>query len=360
MVRKQFLQKVQTAEEGQPLDPEYLLLLLSVRDEEEKELLFQAADRTRRKYVGDQVHLRAIIEFSNFCIQNCLYCGLRRDNRELVRYRMDPAEILAAAKRARSQGFGTVVLQSGEDPWFTRTRMVHLIQEIKRQADLAITLSLGERAYPDYLAWRGAGADRYLLKHETSSPNLFRKLRPGRELRDRLQALRWLQELGYEVGSGNVVGLPGQTDEDLAKDIVVFKKCDFDMMGIGPFIAHPQTPLAGAANGTLDRTLKVLAITRIITRDTNLPATTATGVLVENGREKALRAGANVIMPDMTPSGYRRYYQIYPGKAQIAPGNDGITDLIFSLGRSISQGTGRRIRTRAVEGVYRPFSIKRF
>jgi biotin synthase len=255
------------------------------------------------------------------------------------------AEIVEAAKNARSQGFRTVVLQSGEDPWYTRQRIYDLIQEIKSQTDLAITLSLGERTFADYLAWKEAGADRYLLKYETSSPALFRKLRPGRELADRLKGLIWLRELGYEVGSGNIIGLPGQTDEDLAKDIEVFKKYDFDMIGIGPFIAHPQTPLAWAANGHLDRTLKVLAITRMITRDTNMPATTATGVLDQEGRQKALLAGANVIMPDLTPLIYRTYYQIYPGKAQIAVDNRGIADLISSLGRRISQGRGQRIRS---------------
>jgi biotin synthase len=347
MVREKFVYTLQASEEGRKLSVEDILFLLSSTGEEEA-ILYAAAERVRKSCVGDEVYLRGIIEFSNFCIQNCLYCGLRRDNHELVRYRMALAEIVDAAKNARSLGFGTVVLQSGEDPWFTRERMTDLIQEIKRQTDLAITLSLGERAYADYLAWRKAGADRYLLKQETSSPGLFEKLRPGRELGDRLKALGWLHELGYEVGSGNIVGLPGQTDDDLAKDILLFKKYDFDMIGIGPFIANPQTPLAWAANGRLDRTLKVLAITRMITRDTNMPATTATGVLDQEGRQKALRAGANVIMPDMTPLIYRRYYQIYPGKAQISPDNDAIADLISSLGRRISHGTGQRIRSGAI------------
>jgi biotin synthase len=346
MVREEFVYTLREGEEGGKLSVEDILFLLSGTGEEEA-ILYAAAERVRKSCVGDEVYLRGIIEFSNFCIQNCLYCGLRRDNHELVRYRMALAEIVDAAKNARSLGFGTVVLQSGEDPWFTRERMTDLIQEIKRQTDLAITLSLGERAYADYLAWRKAGADRYLLKQETSSPDLFRKLRPGRELGDRLKTLGWLHELGYEVGSGNIVGLPGQTDEDLAKDILVFKKYDFDMIGIGPFIAHPQTPLAWAANGRLDRTLKVLAITRMITRDTNMPATTATGVLDQEGRQKALRAGANVIMPDMTPLMYRRYYQIYPGKAKISSDNDRIADLLSSLGRRISQRIGQRIRSRA-------------
>jgi len=317
MVREEYWQKVRSAKEGQKLSPEDILFLLSTAEREEEEVLFGAADQVRKDCVGDEVHLRGIVEFSNCCAQNCLYCGLRRDNHALVRYRMSLVEIVAAAKNARPQGLGTVVLQSGEDPWFTRERVIDLIRAIKEDTNLAITLSVGERPYADYLAWKKAGADRYLLKHETHSPTLFRGLRPGRELGERLQALRWLRELGYEVGSGNIVGLPGQTDEDLARDIQLFIQYDFDMIGIGPFIVHPQTPLAWAANGQLNRTLKVLAITRIITRDTNLPATTAAGVLDQNGRRRALLAGANVIMPDMTPPNYRQHYQIYPGKARL-------------------------------------------
>jgi biotin synthase len=345
MVREEYLQKVWSAREGQKLSAEDIRFLLSTSEREEETALFEAADGVRKVCVGDEVHLRGIVEFSNFCAQNCLYCGLRRDNHALVRYRMSFAEVVAAAKNARSQGLGTVVLQSGEDPWFTRERITDLIRAIKEDADLAITLSVGERPYADYLAWKKAGADRYLLKHETTSPALFRRLRPGRKLGERLQALRWLRELGYEVGSGNMVGLPGQTDEDLARDIQLFIQYDFDMIGIGPFIVHPQTPLAWAAIGPLNRTLKVLAITRIVTRDTNLPATTAAGVLDPNGRRLALLAGANVIMPDITPPIYRQHYQIYPGKAQMAVERHALSKMISSLGRRISQGPGSRVRS---------------
>jgi len=343
------LRKVRSAREGQKLSAQDIRFLLSTSEREEESALFEAADAVRKVCVGDEVHLRGIVEFSNFCAQNCLYCGLRRDNRALVRYRMSSPEIIAAAKNARSQGLGTVVLQSGEDPWFTREWIADLIRGIKEETDLAITLSVGERPYTDYLAWKKAGADRYLLKHETSSPTLFRGLRPGRELGERLEALRWLRELGYEVGSGDMVGLPGQTDEDLARDIQLFIQYDFDMIGIGPFIVHPQTPLAWAANGQLNRTLKVLAITRIVTRDTNLPATTAAGVLDENGRRLALLAGANVIMPDVTPPIYRQHYQIYPGKARMAvEEGHAVVEMISSLGRRISQGMGSRVRSQDI------------
>jgi biotin synthase len=301
MVRQEFLHTIRAGMEGNELSFKGILLLLSSKEREENELLWAAADWVRQNWVGDEIHLRGIVKFSNFCVQNCLYCGLRRDNHRLVRYRMSTAEIVQAAKKARSQGLQTIVLQSGEDPWFTRDRLSDLIRDIKEQTNLSITLAVGERRYADYYAWKKAGADRYLLKHETASTGLFKTLRPGHKLAKRLKALRWLQELEYEVGSGNMVGLPGQTDEDLAADIQLFRELDFDMIGIGPFIAHPQTPLAAAGNGELEKALKVLAITRIITKDTNLPATTAMGVLKSEGQRKALLAGANVIMPNLTP-----------------------------------------------------------
>jgi biotin synthase len=348
MVREEYLQKIRSAREGQKLSFEDIRFLLSTSEREEETALSEAADAVRKICVGAEVHLRGIVEFSNFCAQNCLYCGLRRDNQALVRYRMSSAEIIAAAHNARSQGLGTVVLQSGEDPWFSREKIVDLIRAIKEETGLAVTLSVGERPYADYLAWKKAGADRYLLKHETTSPTLFRRFRPGRELGERLEGLRWLRELVYEVGSGNMVGLPGQTDEDLAGDIQLFIQYNFDMIGIGPFIAHPQTPLAWAANGPLNRTLKVLAITRIVTRDTNLPATTAAGVLDPNGQRLALSAGANVIMPDITPPIYRQHYQIYPGKAQAPVSRDGLTEMVSSLGRRISQGPGSRVRSQDI------------
>ena len=305
-------------------------------------MLLEKAEEVRRSAVGNEVHLRGIVEFSNICTQNCLYCGLRVDNRQLTRYRMTPSEIVEAAQRVKGWGCKTVVLHSGEDPWFTRDRMLDLIGQIKERNNVAITLSVGERTYGDYKAWRRAGADRYLLKHETASSLLYESLRPGHKLADRLETLSWLQDLGYEVGSGNIVGLPGQTDDDLAADVELFYQKNFDMIGIGPFIAHPQTPLTGAPNGRLAKTLKVLALTRILTRDTNLPATTATGVLEPDGQRKALLAGGNVIMPDVTPAVYRKHYEIYPGKGGIPGTPRAVIDMIASLGRRISQGTGSR------------------
>ena len=341
MIREEFLEVLQSAEKGAKLSSDGLCLLLSAGGDE-AQTLFDTADRVRDKYVGREVHLRGIVEFSNICVQNCLYCGLRRDNASLRRYRMSMPEIAEAAKRVSDGGLKTLVLQSGEDPWFTRERMAALIRKIRDSTGLTITLSLGERPEKDYEDWKAAGADRYLLKHETASSNLFQTLRPGRKLEDRLKSLAALKTLGFEVGSGNMVGLPGQSDQDLAEDIQLFLEYDFDMIGIGPFIPHPETPLAGSPSGELNRTLKVLAVTRIMTRNTNLPATTAAGVLDSEGRRKALQAGANVIMPDLTPECYRRDYQIYPGKVRATMEKGQLMELISSLGRKIGPGAGYR------------------
>jgi biotin synthase len=342
MIRPRYLQVLEAGERGEDLPSDDLALLLSTADGEETEALFRTADRVRQRSVGDEVHLRGIVEFSNTCIQNCLYCGLRKDNHRLRRYRMAGEEIIAAVKEVKAKGLRTVVLQSGEDPWFTKDRLSDLILRIKEETGLTITLSVGERSEAEYRAWKECGADRYLLKQETSSADLFAKLRPGRRLTERLDSLNALRRLGYEVGSGNMVGLPGQREEDLVRDIQLFRESDFDMIGVGPFIPHPQTPLAEAAPGDLRLTLKILAITRMVTRNTNLPATTAAGVLDPEGRRKALLAGANVIMPNITPQKFRKDYEIYPGKTQPDGGLDSVVRLISSLGRKVSQNPGYR------------------
>jgi biotin synthase len=332
------------AEEEGNLSPGEILALLSPPSGEAEEDLWQAADRVREKFAGPEVHLRGIIEFSNFCAQNCRYCGLRRENEFLSRYRMAPEEIVAAAEGVKAAGIQTVVLQSGEDSWFTRDRITDLLERIKKRTGLIITLSLGERSYEELSEWKRAGADRYLLKHETASPDRFRDLRPGRELALRLKTLDWLWELNYEVGSGNMVGLPGQTAADLARDIRMFKERDYDMIGIGPFIPHPETPLGKEKGGTIESTLRVLAVTRLLTRNTNLPATTATGILDAQGRRKALLSGANVIMPDLTPGKYRKHYRIYPGREQRKTDLREIEGLILSLDRKVGRGPGGRKR----------------
>jgi biotin synthase len=322
--------------------------LLVEQDAAVVEDLYRTADQTRKTHMGDAVHLRGLIEFSNYCRRDCLYCGLRRSNARAVRYRMTVSEIYAVAVGARDLGFRTVVLQSGEDFGTPVEDLCMLVQKIKADTGLAVALSIGERSYEDYRRLRDAGADRYLLRFETSDPRLFRRLKSDSEYRERFRCIERLKTLGYEVGSGNMIGLPGQSVESLADDILKFQELDLDMIGLGPYISHPDTPLHDSANGTLDRVLRVTALTRIITKKAHMPATTATGTLDPEGRQKALQCGANVLMPNVTPSEYRRHYLLYPGKICIEeePGScRSCTEImIASLGRTVSPDAGYSLR----------------
>lgn len=290
-----------------------LIELLS--DDDCNEALFAAADDIRRRYVGDGVHLRALIEFSNICRNNCCYCGLRRDNRNIKRYRIDADTIFnLAAYAARNMGLKTVVLQSGEDMFFDRDKLCDIIRRIKT-LDVALTLSIGEKTAAEYKAYKAAGADRFLLRIETTDRDLYHRLDPGMNWQNRRRCLADIAAAGLEVGSGVMVGLPGQTIESLADDILFFREINADMIGIGPFIPHPDTPLKDAAGGTLEMSLKVMALTRLLLPDINIPATTAMETLAPDGQTKALQAGANVIMPNVTLTQYRRHYELYPGKS---------------------------------------------
>jgi biotin synthase len=254
-------------------------------------------------------------------------------------------EILATAEQIKKTGVPTVVLQSGEDSFFSQDIICRLIERIRKETDLIITLSIGERALNDYKAFQQAGANRYLLKHETASLELYRYLRPGCEWENRLQCLRRLKELGFETGTGNMVGLPGQTPEILADDLLVMKYLDADMLGIGPFIAHPDTPLAGIDNDDIELTLRVLALARLITSNTNIPATTALATLNPQGRLLALQAGANVVMPDFTPEIYKTRYDIYPGRKDVGSAVEIISHLekdFQSIGRALQYSVGSR------------------
>ncbi len=307
--------------------------------------LFAAADRVRRRYVGDEVHLRGLIEFSNTCRQNCHYCGLRRDNKNVVRYRLEPDAIIDLARKAKDYGYKTVVLQSGEDPYYTVDILRRIIGEIKKLG-VAITLSIGEKSCDEYRAYKEAGADRYLLRIETTDRRLYHDLDPGMSFDDRLRCLRDLRALGYEVGTGCLIGLPGQTLASLADDILFFKELDADMIGVGPFIPNPDTPLAAAAGGTFTASLKVMGVIRLLLPDSNIPATTAMETLDDNGRVKALQSGANVVMPNVTEGDYRRLYALYPGKICVgdtpAQCRVCITGKITAIGRRVAAGHGFR------------------
>lgn len=305
--------------------------------------LFKLADKVRKENIGDEVHLRGLIEFSNYCKQNCLYCGIRRDNKDCTRYRLEPEQIIDFAKKASGYGYKTVVLQSGEDPYYTTEKMQFILSEIKK-LDMAITLSTGEKTLAEYEAYKKAGADRFLIRIETTDRELYKQLHPNMDFDNRVECLRNLHKLEYEVGTGCLVGLPNQTLESLADDILFFKEINADMVGIGPFIPNPNTPLSEEAGGTFDLALRVMAITRLVLPYANIPATTAMETLDPNGRLIALQSGANVVMPNVTEGDYRKFYELYPGKICV---NDTpakcvwcITGKIKSIGREVSKTKG--------------------
>ncbi|MDR1721412.1 MAG: [FeFe] hydrogenase H-cluster radical SAM maturase HydE [Endomicrobium sp.] len=327
------------------LDEEEILCILE--ETENLKRLFSIADKVRKKYLGDEVHLRALIEFSNYCKQNCLYCGLRRDNRCLTRYRIEPQEIIEWTKKAKDWGYKTIVLQSGEDPYYNTDKMTKIISNIK-SLDVALTLSVGEKTFEEYKAYRDAGADRYLLRIETTNETLYNRLDPEMSLKNRMQCIENIKKLGYEVGSGIIVGLPGQTLESIAKDIIYLKSIPVDMAGIGPFIYNPSTPIEDTKSSFFELSLKVMAVLRLLMPDINIPATTAMETLESNGRLIALQSGANVVMPNATETIYRKHYEIYPGKICLADSPTYcrvcIENKIKSINRYVSTGKGFRVK----------------
>jgi biotin synthase len=340
------VEKIYAADMPELADIEAVLL---ATDQDELDLLFAFADQVRREHVGDGVLLRGIIEFSNLCRNTCMYCGLNRFNSRLERYRLTREQILAAAENIWHAGIKTVVLQSGEEDNLDSGWLRQVIEEIKSDFDMAVTLSVGERRRDDYELWKEAGADRYLLKIETSDPGLYRELHPGMSFENRIRCLQDLAELGYQTGSGNLVGLKGQTLWSLAGDIRFFKQGNFDMISVSPFIPHPQTPLANEPAGDLTMTLKMTALARIVSRNAHIPATTAIGSL--NGRDerpKALAAGANVLMPNFTPAPYRRYYEIYPNKRCVSEEATAcascVEQMVAAMGRQVNYGRGDSLK----------------
>jgi biotin synthase len=316
-----------------------------LKDDSQNSWLFSYADKVRKDNVGDEVHLRGLIEFSNICKRNCKYCGLRSENKTLERYRISAQDIIKYAKKASEMGYKTIVLQSGEDEYYSREVLCKIIEEIKK-LDVALTLSVGERSFDDYKAFKDYGADRYLMRIETTDKDLYKKMHPNMDYENRVKCLKTIKELGYETGTGCLVGLKGQTIESLAQDILFFKELDADMVGIGPFIAHPQTPLKDDPNGNFTLALKVMALTRLIMPNINIPATTAMETLNPNGRIIALQSGANVVMPNVTTTEYRAKYEIYPNKICINENpsmcRHCIEGKIKSIGRTIATTQGFR------------------
>lgn len=322
--------------------------LLLKANEVESAYIFAVADNITRKYCLNKIHLRGIIEFSNYCRARCAYCGLNAENKELKRYRMEPDEIIQTAKEAHAVGYKTIVLQSGEDLWYTREKISYIVKGIKSLGDIAVTLSVGERNYEDYRQWKEDGADRFLIKHETLNRKLYNSLHPHSTLFNRILCLKWLKQLGYQTGSGFMIGLPGQTIRDIAKDILFLKKIDVDMAGIGPFIPHKGTALGDAAAGSNQLSLKALAVTRLIVKTVHLPATTALRTLDGKDTQNAFNVGANVIMLKLEPYKYRRLYEIYPKalgmEKSIREERAEMEKFIIGMGKEVAKDRGDSIK----------------
>lgn len=295
---------------------EYLELLQYREDEEAVGRLQAEAVRLRKQYYGIKVFTRGLIEFTNYCKNNCYYCGIRRGNPHVNRYRLTRDEILECCRQGYGLGYRTFVLQGGEDPYYTDERMAEIIRAIKTEfPDCAITLSVGEKSCDSYRLFKEAGADRYLLRHETADESHYRSLHPAEmSLANRKQCLFDLKKLGYQVGAGFMVGAPGQTLSNIAEDLLFLQELKPEMVGIGPFIPHHDTIYAEEKAGSVDLTLFLLSVIRIMLPKVLLPATTALGTLDPRGREKGLSVGANVVMPNLSPVENRKLYELYDNK----------------------------------------------
>ena len=298
------------------LNREEWIQLIEGRTPKLAQYIFEKARKIQQAYYGTDVYIRGLIEFTNYCKNDCYYCGIRRSNSKAHRYRLSEEQILRCCQQGYTLGFRTFVLQGGEDGYFTDERMVSLVKEIRKNyPDCAITLSIGERSYDSYLALFEAGADRYLLRHETWDEEHYRLLHPpALSAKHRQQCLWDLKKIGYQVGTGYMVGSPFQTAENLADDMLFLEELNPQMVGIGPFIPHHDTPFKDQAAGTLELTLYMLGLIRLMLPKVLLPATTALGTIDEKGRELGILAGANVVMPNLSPENVRKDYLLYDNK----------------------------------------------
>lgn len=311
---KDIMNKIQ---EGLDITKDEITYLLKTESKSEIDGIFTAADQMRKEVVGDVVEIRGAIEFSNYCKKSCNYCGIRKGCTVPGRYRMEEEEIMEGVHQLHGWGIKTVILQSGEDDYYSTETLVNLIKRIKDETKMMITLSIGERPFADYEILREAGANNFLLKIETTNKDIFNFIHPDDDFDERVRCSEWLRQLGYVNGSGNMIGLPGQTPEDIAKDILYFKDMAIHMIGIGPFIPAKGTPFESYPQGSVEMTLRVVAVTRLVCKNVFLPATTALASIDPDGQTKALQAGANTIMLISTPSKYRSNYQIYSNKNMI-------------------------------------------
>lgn len=344
---------VEKLEREHVLSREEFVQLLDGADEAAAILLREKATACRQKVYGQAVYLRGLIEFTNYCKNDCYYCGIRRSNRCASRYRLTPEEILECCRQGYELGYRTFVLQGGEDPYYTPEKIEALIRSIKaRYPNCALTLSVGERSREVYQQWFEAGADRYLLRHETADPEHYALLHPGElSLENRIRCLWDLKQIGYQVGCGFMVGSPGQTSVQLAEDLLLIARLQPHMVGIGPFIPQKDTPFGSAPAGTLERTLYLLSIIRLMLPQVLLPATTALGTIHPQGRELGLLAGANVCMPNLSPVSVREKYALYDNK--ICTGEEAAECVqclhrrIESVGLQVAPGRGDHFNCRS-------------
>lgn len=307
---------IQKLNQEKQLEKEEWVFLIENRDQPTAENLFELARNIRNRQFGNKIYTRGLIEFTNYCKNDCFYCGIRRGNAKAERYRLSLEEILECCTIGYELGFRTFVLQGGEDGYFTDDRMVGIIRLIKEgYPDCAITLSFGERSYESYQRMFEAGADRYLLRHETANESHYGKLHPPElSAAHRKECLFDLKKIGFQTGTGFMVGSPGQTSECLAEDMMFIRELNPQMVGIGPFVPHHETPFAGEPGGTVELTLYMLGLLRVMLPNVLLPSTTALGTIDGNGREKGILAGANVVMPNLSPTSVRKKYELYDNK----------------------------------------------
>lgn len=337
---------IEKLEKESSLSLEEYQFLIENRNEEAAKILREKADKKRREFYGNTVFIRGLIEISNFCKNDCLYCGIRRSNKKCDRYRLSKEEILECCAEGYELGFRTFVLQGGEDAYFSDAVICDIVESIKKNhPDCAVTLSLGERSEESYRKLRLAGADRYLLRHETADETHYAKLHP-KEMRfeSRMDCLKTLRKLGFQTGCGFMVGSPFQTTEMLAKDLKFIETFKPDMCGIGPFVPHNETPFASEKGGSAELTCYLLSVIRLIHPPVLLPATTALGTIDGNGREKGILSGANVVMPNLSPSSVRKKYELYNNKLsdgdESAQSKENLSKRIKKIGYEIVTGRG--------------------
>ncbi len=331
---------------------EYRRLLKCLEDEEASAHVRAEAVRLRKKYYGEDVYIRGLIEFTNYCRNGCYYCGINRENREVIRYRLTQSEIMTCCEKGWKLGFRTFVFQGGEDPCLTDEWLVELVRSVKEAyPECALTLSIGERTFESYERLRRSGADRYLLRHETADEVHYRRLHPAdMNLSVRKRCLWDLKNLGFQTGAGFMVGSPGQSYEELGEDLVFLEELKPEMVGIGPFIPHRNTRFAGEAAGSVELTLRLLSVIRILLPKALIPATTALGTLGPDGRERGIGAGANVVMPNLSPKKKREQYSLYDNKlsegAETAEGLEALAQRVEAIGYHLNMDRGDAIAIR--------------